>query len=159
MVHYEAHLPKLTIFLLSCKEDSQFWQVPLALFYSACGSGLLYHLEVTCIIDCMGLNYQVPYSQSLFHSMQILLSQLSVRKRHCHGPAVWCHCVNGPSHMVASSLHNVTLVGHHSYFLFLHHSFVDWFFYWGWQLSSRVFLAVADSIDIFSACWEYVFYL
>ena len=41
--------------------------------------------------------------------------------------------------MVASSLHNITLVGRHSYFLFLHHSFVYCLFCLGWQLSGRVF--------------------
>ena len=66
--------------------------------------------------------------------------------------------------MVASSLHDVTLVGHHSSFFLLlllllflfvcfilRHSFVDCMFCLGWQLSDRVFLAVADSIGIFSA--------
>ena len=38
-----------------------------------------------------------------------------------------CHFVNGPSHVVASSLHDITLVGCHSYFLFLGHSFC-WLF-------------------------------
>ena len=60
--------------------------------------------------------------------------------------------------MVASSLHDVTLVGRHSYFLFLRHSFVDRLLCWGWQVNGRVFLAVAVNIDIFSARWGYVFF-
>ena len=50
--------------------------------------------------------------------------------------------------MVASSLHDVTLVGRHSYFIILRH-FVDRCFV-GVQLSDRVFLAVADSIAVYS---------
>ena len=48
----------------------------------------------------------------------------TVRKRHCHCPAMWCHFVTGPCHVVVSSLHNVTLIWRHSYFI-IHHSFLD----------------------------------
>ena len=71
-----------------------------------------------------------------------------VRKRHCHCPAMWCHFVNdfvnGPYHMVASSLHDVTLVGRHSLHFFPWGgggggSFFCCLFCWDWQLSGWSF--------------------
>ena len=37
---------------------------------------------------------------------------------------MWCHFVTGPCHVVVSSLHDVTLIWRHSYFI-IHHSFLD----------------------------------
>ena len=58
----------------------------------------------------------------------------TVRKHHCHCPAMWCHFVTGPCHVVVSSLHDVTLIWRHSYFI-IHHSFLDLagFCFWLWQ--------------------------
>ena len=67
------------------------------------------------------------------------------RHFHCHCPAIYCHFANGPCHVVASSLHDVTLVGHHSIFYSVFFIFYFWvilwprLFCWGWQLSSSEF--------------------
>ena len=72
---------------------------------------------------------------------------------------IFCHHVWTMSHggIVTSQCH----IGRMSvlFFISVSFSFVDCLFCRGWQLSHRFFLAVADSSDIFSARWGYVFYL
>ena len=81
-------------------------------------------------------NHRAIYFGQIPRSWEHCLLIRLVKKHQCHCPAMWCHFVNGPSHMVASSLHNVTLVGWHFYFL----SFFCWLlFCWGWQLRGWVF--------------------
>ena len=87
-----------------------------------------------------------------------------VRKCHCHCPAMWCHFVNGPCHVVASSLHDVTLVGNHSYFIILRHSLLtvdccfvvagSWVagFFWLWQTALVYSVPVGGMYCIYDLC-------
>ena len=79
-------------------------------------------------------------------------------KRHCLCPTMWCDLTNWPWHVVASSLHDVTLARRHSTFCYCVIFVVDCFVGAG-SWAADLFLSVADSIDIFSACWGYVFCL